>query len=70
MSNSFPAGRFDPHRVVIEAVGTQDSGERGPEIRQPPGLGVDSRVRTSSEFPDAARVRAVVLAWMSRWRRS
>src|SRR5580704_2433435 len=31
-----------PHRIVIEAVGAQGSGDRGPEIRQPPGLGVDS----------------------------
>src|SRR5215831_19748867 len=35
-------GVLHPHRVVIEAVGAQGSGERGPEIRQPPGLGVDS----------------------------
>jgi hypothetical protein len=27
---------------VIEALGGQGSGDRGPEIRQPPGLGVDS----------------------------
>src|ERR1700722_13235973 len=35
-------GVLHPHRVVIEAVGAQGSSERGPEIRQPPGLGVDS----------------------------
>jgi hypothetical protein len=35
-------GVLHPHRVVIEAVGAQGTGGRGPEIRQPPGLGVDS----------------------------
>src|SRR6516165_10204498 len=49
-------GVLHPHRVVIEAVGAQGSGERGPEIRQPPGLGVDS-LRAGGE-----RDRAV-LAW-------
>src|SRR5215469_4536852 len=31
-----------PHRVPIEAILAHGPGERGPEIRQPPGLGVDS----------------------------
>src|SRR5689334_4748431 len=40
-------GVLHPHRVVIEAVGievvgAQGAGDRGPEIGQPPGLGVDS----------------------------
>ena len=46
-------GVLHSDRVVVEAVGAQGSGHRGPEIRQPPGLGVDSlpaggeRVRTA-----------------------
>src|SRR5450755_1847823 len=48
-------GVLHPHRVMIEAVGAHDYGERGSEIRQPPGLGVDSlhaggeRIRTAGE---------------------
>ena len=53
-------GVHHPHRVVIEAVGAQGSGERGPEIGQPPGLGVDSLLADlERDVPDAARVRAV-----------
>src|SRR5262249_5388670 len=49
-------GVLHAHRVVIEAVGAQGSSVRGPEIRQPPGLGVDS-LRAGGE-----RDRTV-LAW-------
>jgi hypothetical protein len=51
---------FHPHRVVIEAVGAQGSGERGPGIGQPPGLGIGSlhagseRNRTVLAWPAAA----------------
>src|SRR6266581_2545040 len=53
-------GVLHPHRVVIEAVLAHDYGDRGPEIRQPPGLGVDSlgaggeRDRTAVDYRTAA----------------
>src|SRR5215469_14495574 len=42
-----------PHRVPIEAVLAHGSGERGPEIRQPPGLSVDP-LRAGGERDRAA----------------
>src|SRR6266705_549177 len=53
-------GVLHPHRVPIEAVLAHGSCDRGPEIRQPPGLGVDSlraggeRDRTAVGYRTAA----------------
>ena len=60
MPNSLPLGVLHPHCVVIEAVGAQGSGDRGPETGQAPGLGVNSLLADlERNVPDAARVRAV-----------
>jgi hypothetical protein len=42
MSNSLPSGSFHRYRVVVDALSAQDGDHAGTEIRQPPGLGVDS----------------------------
>src|SRR4249920_1939834 len=53
-------GVLHSHRVVIEAIVAQGSGDSGPEIGQPPGLGVDSlraggeRERTALDYRTAA----------------
>jgi hypothetical protein len=43
---------------VIQTVAAEGAGVRGPEIGQPPGLGVDSLLADlERNVPDAARVR-------------
>jgi hypothetical protein len=59
-------GVLHPHRVVIEAVGAHDHGERGPEIRQPPGLGSSGSLQSMTSWNRAGIALPSAQQWPRR----